>query len=363
MGCTSMNLSEKVANLPLTPGVYLMKDHLGHIIYVGKAKRLKKRVQSYFYDNKGHSPKVKQLVRHIRDLDYIETDTEFEAFLLECRMIKDIKPMYNKKMKNPLAYTYITVRDKRPYAQLDISYEPEEDGQVFGPYTSRSTVERAILGIKESQRILCSSPQAKSSLCLNYSLGLCIGMCGGGEALLKYNEIMQRIIGLLSGKDHSILAEMEKKMEEAAQRFDFETAAKTRDYLTAVHALLQKEAVIGFTGANNNIAVLERIDGFTLKLILIKGSNVLYAGKIAGGQAEAPLAVEIAAAIAGCFESAPALAADTIGRDRIDEAQIIYSHLTHSSDSHLIIPDEWLLPEYSGELQAAVRGLLASCAG
>ncbi|MFC6647946.1 GIY-YIG nuclease family protein [Paenibacillus rhizoplanae] len=99
-------LTDKVAGLPLTPGVYLMKDGLGHVIYVGKAKQLRKRVQSYFYNNKGHSPKVKQLVKHIRDLDYRLTDTELEAFMLECQLIKEIKPMYNRKMKSARLQLY-----------------------------------------------------------------------------------------------------------------------------------------------------------------------------------------------------------------------------------------------------------------
>nr|WP_307585753.1 UvrB/UvrC motif-containing protein [Paenibacillus wynnii] len=340
-----------------------MKDSLGHIIYVGKAKQLKKRVQSYFYNSKGHSPKVKQLVRNIRDLEFILTDTEFEAFMLECQLIKEIKPMYNRKMKNPMAYSYIAIRSNEAYRKLEVTYDFNEDGQNlhFGPYTSRSTVERAVQGIKESQRILCSSPHARTSHCLNHSLGLCIGMCAGGEALEKYNEIIDKIIALLNGTDMSILSDLERRMNEAAERFDFETAAKYRDLTGAVSSLIQKEKVIGFTEENKNIVVLEPMDEGTLKLILIKGSRILFRTRMD----TTPLDIQqlhscIQSAISDHFKNQPLEAPVEISRHKLDEAQIIYSHLKSCSGSYLIIPEEWLSEENPANLDQAVDGLLKS---
>lgn len=359
-----MNLKEKVHSLPLTPGVYLMKDSLGHIIYVGKAKQLRKRVQSYFYNNKGHSPKVVQLVRHIRDLEYRLTDTEFEAFMLECQLIKEIKPMYNRKMKNPLAYSYISVREDKVRRQLEVSYDPGPPGDKlhFGPYTSRSTVERALQGIKESQRILCSNPHTQGSLCLNHSLGLCIGMCGGGEALEAYNRIMDRVIALLDGRDLSILNDLEQRMNEAAERFDFEAAAKYRDYAGAVQALLQKEKVSRFTGENNNIAVLEPVDGDSIKLILIKGARIIYRTALDLRHMDhGQLQAAVHSAILEQFAASAPEGAATISRHTIDEAQIIYSYLKSSSGSYLIVPPEWLAAAPGPLLADAVNKLLADC--
>ncbi|WP_310830731.1 UvrB/UvrC motif-containing protein [Paenibacillus pedocola] len=357
-----MNLTEKVQSLPLTPGVYLMKDSLGHIIYVGKAKQLRKRVQSYFYNNKGHSPKVVQLVRNIRDLEYRLTDTEFEAFMLECQLIKEIKPMYNKKMKNPLAYSYISIRaDRTGRRQIEVGYDPGPPGQHlhFGPYTSRSTVERAVQGIKESQRILCSSPNTGHSLCLNHSLGLCIGMCGGGEALDTYNIIIDRIIALLDGSDRGILNDLEQRMDEAAERFDFEAAAKYRDYAGAVQALLQKEQVSRFTGENKNIALLEPVDEHTLKLILIKGARILFRTKLDISQPDMEqLHRTVLAAVTGHFAAASSELAGEISRHTIDEAQIIFSYLKSSSGSYLIVPQEWLGGKPEPLLEEAVHRLL-----
>ncbi len=358
-----MSLAEKVAELPLSPGVYLMKDSLGHIIYVGKAKQLKKRVQSYFYNSTGHSPKVKQLVRNIKDLDYILTDTEFEAFMLECQLIKEIKPMYNKKMKNPLAYTYIAVRMAGLYRQLEVTYDSKDDEHslYFGPYTSRSTVERAVLGIKENQKILCSSPRNTHTLCLNHSLGLCLGMCAGGEALEKYNEIMDRIIALLHGTDTSLLSDLEWRMSQAAEKYDFETAAKYRDYTGAVSSLLQKEKVIGFTEENKNIVVLEPMNEYNLKLILIKGSVILYHAKLDTRITDPNQQhVHIRSAITDHFMNQVSEVREDLSRHKLDEAQIIYSYLTSRSGSYLIIPDEWLVTMTHTRLDEAVHELLNS---
>ncbi|MBW4084486.1 UvrB/UvrC motif-containing protein [Paenibacillus sp. S150] len=357
-----MNLAEKVADLPLSPGVYLMKDSLGHIIYVGKAKQLKKRVQSYFHKAKGHSPKVKQLVRNIRDLDYRLTDTEFEAFMLECELIKEIKPMYNKKMKNPLAYSYIAIRTDTAYRQLAVTYDPAEygDSPYFGPYTSRSTVERALQGIKESQKILCSTPHSKNAFCLNHSLGLCIGMCGGGEAPERYGEIMHRVEGLLNGNDHRILDELQRRMNLAAENFEFETAAKYRDYYTAVRALLQKEKVIGFTGQNKNIVVLESVNEQALKLILIQGSEILFRSRLEGTLSGTQLHAVIQSAITDCFGKPSSGKPIEISRHKLDEAQIIYSYLKSRSGSYALIPGEWLEAGNETVLTEAVGELIRS---
>lgn len=350
-------------NLPLTPGVYLMKDGHGHIIYIGKAKQLKRRVKSYFQNSKSHSPKVKQLVRNIKDLDIIHTDTEFEAFMLECKLIKEIKPMYNKKMKNPQAYTYIVIGADEKIRSLEITYDPvaQEGAQIFGPYTSRSTVERAVQGIKESSRILCSNPSFKNSLCLNHSLGLCIGMCAGGESAAKYNEIMDKIIALLNSTDSNILKEMEQRMTEAAEHYDFETAAKYRDYIGAVNFLIQKEKVIEFAQENQNIAILEAMNEQTLKLILLKGNRILSHTKLPYDQPNIThLQAAIKSEIISTFQSEPNQTPVAISRHDIDEAQIIYSYLKSSYCSYIIVLEEWFAaePENLSNLDAAVDELL-----
>jgi len=114
-----LNFKEKIKNLPSSSGVYLMKDSLQSIIYVGKSKNLKSRVSSYFVNSTSHSPKVVKLVKNVKDFEYILTDTEFEAFMLECKLIKEIKPIYNKKMKSPLSYTYIKIDKEKNMLVID----------------------------------------------------------------------------------------------------------------------------------------------------------------------------------------------------------------------------------------------------
>jgi excinuclease ABC subunit C len=203
----SIYLPDKVKNLPLTPGVYLMKDSQGQILYVGKAKNLKNRVQSYFRNSKHHSPKIKKLVKHLRDFDYILTETEFEAFMLECQLIQNMKPLYNRMMKSPQSFIYISISLTGKYRKIDIAYNHiEKDGKVyFGPFTSRSNVERALRGLKECFKLNCNNPNGKNSACLNYSLGSCLGRCLGGPAEQQYNEILDRFIGFMKGTDMSIL--------------------------------------------------------------------------------------------------------------------------------------------------------------
>ncbi|SEG25321.1 GIY-YIG nuclease family protein [Paenibacillus sp. UNC499MF] len=366
-----MNLAEKVKNLPLTPGVYLMKDRLGHIIYVGKAKSLKKRVQTYFQHSKAHSPKVKRLISNIRDFEIRLTDTEFEAFMLECRLIKQLKPLYNKKMKNPLAYTYLVIRSSREgLRRIDITNDPagQEGDLFFGPYTSRSTVEKAVQGLRESYRILCSSPHAKHSPCLNHSLGLCIGMCTGREdAVRAYNAILDKIISSLSGKPPVVLQDLERRMMEAAENHHFEAAAKYRDLMKTVGSLIRGEKVIGFAEEDRNIVILEPINEREAKLILVKGNRIVRDAKVAapcgdrnGPAAPHALRMGIRSAILAAFRpEEPVSPRPKISRHDIDEAQILYSFLQGSARSYLIVPGRWLVPGHEDELGEAVEELIA----
>lgn len=342
-------LKDKVKALPLTPGVYLMKDSLDNIIYVGKAKQLRRRVQSYFVKSSGHSPKTRVLVSHIRDLEVRHTDTEFEAFLLECRLIKELRPIYNRKMKNPEAYTYITIgRAKENGLRcLAVSYRPEEDGGLrrFGPYSSRGTVERALDGIKECLRIVCSNPAGGRGPCLNYALGRCIGMCAGGNAAQVYEGIVERIILFLEGRSTEISELMEKRMVEAAERFDFEAAARYRDEGRAVQYLLQREKMISFAETGHISLVLEDMDGGMAKLFLIKGNRLLLNHRLplpVEGALRTALAPEIGRLVRAAYAASGTEQQGPITRFDVDEAQIIYSYLQGAAASSRQLEEGWL---------------------
>ncbi|MEH7546102.1 GIY-YIG nuclease family protein [Neobacillus vireti] len=335
-----MKLKEKVTSLPLTPGVYLMKDSHGHIIYVGKAKNLKRRVKSYFQQSKAHPQKIKKMVANLDDFDYVLTDTEFEAFLLECKLIKELKPHFNKKMKSPRSYTYLVIKIVEEKRVLEMAHSlVKNDGNLyFGPYINKHTVERAIVGIKEAFKICCSNPSMKHGPCLNYTLGLCIGMCLGGSALEQYNRILDKIIALLNRTDTEILEEIEQGMLAASEQFQFELAAKYRNILETINALLDKEQVIEFTEANQNIVVVESITESTYKLFLIKGNKILYREKLNSHQKQGNIMNNLLT----YFKKAHPCSSIVVSKDELDVAQIIYSYLKSGNCFYRIIPDYWL---------------------
>ncbi|WP_028590634.1 GIY-YIG nuclease family protein [Paenibacillus massiliensis] len=343
-----MNLTEKVNHLPLTPGVYLMKDQFGTIIYIGKAKALRKRVQSYFHQNTAHSPKVKRLVQQIRDLEVLHTDTEFEAFMLECKLIKQWKPMYNAKMKNPLAYTYLALRTNGVLKHIEIIDTPEDIQveRIWGPYTSKSMIEQALYGLQEALQLLCSHPHLRrgsmpsgSSPCLNYELGLCLGVCTGElEAIQQYNERVERISLLLQEEDQSILEDMEQRMYKAGEAYEFEVAARIRDQLKAVRFLLRHEQVVEFAAVNHQIAVLERMEDGRAKLMLVTGSRIIDSTlldilELTATEQRRTLRSAIIHGLQGMQDDEDsgnttlAEPQHNMSRDDIDEAQIVYRYI------------------------------------
>ena len=354
-----MDLKEKVKNLPSTPGVYLMKDSSSSIIYVGKSKNLRSRVSSYFHSSKSHSPKTIKLVKNLKDFEYMLTDTEFEAFMLECKLIKELKPLYNRMMKSQLSYSYIKIEIKQKYPNINFCNERvESDGNLyFGPYTNKNTVERAVCGIKENCKLLCSSTSRSNSACLNYSLGLCIGMCMGDAVKDQYSSIIDSIINLLNGTDRKIIKEMEEKMNIAAKKFDFETAAKYRDYISAVSCLLRKEKVIEFTEENKNIALLETLRDNSAKFFLIKGNKVLFSKIYKLHSLDTK---QLKEAILIYFKDKELNSDLRVDRNGIDEAQIIYSYLKNSSCKYIILPDKWLNKDNNIALEKVLSKLLNS---
>lgn len=358
-----MNLKEKVSSLPSSPGVYLMKDSQDSVIYVGKSKKLKSRVGSYFQNSKSHSPKIVKLVKNIHDFEYILTDTEFEAFLLECKLIKEIKPIYNKLMKSPMSYCYIRITINEKYPDIELSNECDSnDGNLyFGPYTSKNTVEAAIQGIKECCKIMCSNKSRKSAACLNYSLGLCIGTCINDSAKEQYNLIINKIVNLLNGCDITILSEMEANMAAAAEKFDFETAAKYRDYISKVNSLISKKEVIEFVEENKNIAMIEWLSNDTFKFFIIKGNKVLFSENHAINNFNLEdLKAAIKQHMFFYFNTKTSQTFIEIRKDEIDEAQIIYSYLKSSKSncSHVVIPEQWIIDANDKDINVAINEIL-----
>lgn len=339
-----MTLKEKVKNLPSCPGVYLMKDSLDTIIYVGKSKNLKNRVSSYFYKSKPSSSKLEKLVQNLKDFDYIVTDTEFEAFMLECQLIKKLKPAYNKLMKNPLAYAYIKITMDESYPKIEVTNSNDKNPKnlYFGPYARKGIVENALEGLKEFYKINCSNPTKKNSTCLKHSLGLCLGMCADSRAKDQYNNVIKKIIKFLNELDNTLILELEEAMNKASEEFNFEAAAKYRDCIEAIKSLINKEKVIDFTKANNNILMLESLKENQIKSFFIKGNKVIFSKKYTFYTLTKELIQVLKNDILINFNNDVLNSSTKVTRDDIDEAQIIYSYLRTSNCKYIIIPDEHL---------------------
>lgn len=358
-----MDIKEKIKALPASPGVYLMKDSLGGIIYVGKSKNLKSRVSSYFQNLKAKSPKVIKMVKNLKDFEYILVDTEFEAFLLECRLIKELKPMYNRQMKNPQSYTYIKINTGINTHGIEICNEIDNNAGTtyFGPYESKNTAARGIDAIREYFKMPNCGNFKKYSSCLNYTLEFCFGRCRDSNSKEKYIDILKKAIKLLQGKDKSVISEMEQKMFSYSKDFDFESAAKYRDYIKAVKYLVRKNKVVGFAKENKNIALVEFISDNTFKFFLIKGNRILYSHKYLMENPD-ELKITLRYYILSCFQYKTTDRFKNISKEAIDESQIIYSYLKNKSNScrYTVIFKKWLKDSEPNKIDDAIVKLLSN---
>lgn len=236
--------------LPDKPGVYIMKNALGEVIYVGKAKVLKNRVRQYFQSSKNHSEKVKAMVKNISEFEYIITDSEIEALILECNLIKKHRPRYNILLKDDKGYPYIKITINEDFPRVYVTRVVAKDGgKYFGPYTDASAVYETIELIKKifpvrTCKKAIKEGGAKWRPCLNYHIGLCKAPCGGNIGKEEYNKIIEDIIDLLSGKDKNLTQSLKEEMERAAENLEFEKAAGLRDKILSVEKIREKQKII-----------------------------------------------------------------------------------------------------------------------
>lgn len=215
-------------NLPEKPGVYIMKNNLGEIIYVGKAKILKNRVKSYFQNSKNHSEKVRVMVKNIAEFEYIITDTEMEALILECNLIKKYSPKYNIVLKDDKFYPFIKITINDDYPRVFVTRKYAKDGsKYFGPYTNGTAVYETINLINKlfplrTCKLSIKEDGEKVRPCLNYHIKKCLGPCAGHVSKEKYLEMINDIMDILKGKDKTIVSNLKSSMEKASMNLEFE---------------------------------------------------------------------------------------------------------------------------------------------
>ncbi len=277
-----LSLEDKLKNLPENPGVYIMKDETNEIIYVGKAKNLKNRVKQYFQSSRGHSPKVVAMVEKIRDLEYIITDTELEALILECNLIKKHRPRYNILLKDDKQYPYIKVTVNETYPRIMITREIKRDrAKYFGPYTDLSAVNRTIEIINKLFPIRSCNKNieriaGKERPCLNFHIHRCIAPCQGNISKEAYREIVKRIIMVLDGKQEELIEELHKKMQYAAENLNFEEAAELRDSIAAVRKIAERQKIISSSFIDQDAIAMARQDGEAcMQVFFIRGGKLI----------------------------------------------------------------------------------------
>ncbi len=253
-------LRKKAMSLPLRPGVYLMKDKSGTIIYVGKAKALKNRVSSYFGSHTNHTTKVIRMVEHVQDFDYIVTDSEFEALVLECSLIKQHSPKYNILLKDDKGYHYVKIT-KGDWPRIDAAMQLVDDGSEYiGPYTGSFAVRQTVDEVKKIFRL----PQCTKTFpvthrqrpCLNFHISQCSAPCAGKISQADYKRSVEQAVDFLKGGSAETVKRMQAEMEQAAENLDFEKAAVLRDRIAAITKFGEKQKVVSADVAEQDVFAL-----------------------------------------------------------------------------------------------------------
>lgn len=243
-----MSLQETVRQLPDAPGVYLFKDARGRVVYIGKALSLRKRVQTYFHAD-APVEKVAAFIPQVRDLEVILTDNELEALILESNLIKEKRPRYNVVLRDDKHYPFLKLDLKDPWTRPQVVRRIKDDGALyFGPYVPAGVMWQT-LGVlnKTFPYRKCRNIQGRR-LCLDYHLGRCLGPCEGKADRQEYDRVIERVRLVLEGKDRELAKDLEQGMEAAADRLEYERAARLRDQLFSLRQATAGQKVLSATG-------------------------------------------------------------------------------------------------------------------
>lgn len=275
-----MTLSDKIKNIPPRPGVYLFKDADGRVIYVGKAVSLKNRVRSYFQAGAKQAPKVKAMLRRAVDLDYIVTDSEMEALILENNLIKKHRPKYNVLLKDDKTYPYIKVTVQEEFPRVHITRRVVKDGaRYFGPFTHVGAVNETLRLLKKIFPLrTCKQrePAPRDRPCLNYHIRRCLGPCCNLVERPAYRETVNEVVLFLEGRQEDLTKRLRQRMEQAAENLEFEKAAELRDQLLAVEKIVERQKVVSTDLVDQDVIAMARgFDEACLTVFFIRGGKLI----------------------------------------------------------------------------------------
>ena len=278
------DIQEQLKKLPAEPGVYLMKNKNDKIIYVGKAISLKNRVRQYFQSSKNHTSKVKSMVKNIAKFEYIITDSELEALILECNLIKQYRPKYNVLLRDDKTYPYIKVTVNEDYPRvLKVRKVLKDKAKYFGPYTNITAVNDTLEIIRNTYPIRTCNIDIEKAIankvrpCLNKHIKKCIGPCTGEVSKEEYTKMIEEVILFLSGKEERLIEILKEKMNKCAMDFNFEDAAIYRDKIRSLEDMVQKQKIdSGTSDLNQDIIAMARAhDEACVQVFFIRNGKIV----------------------------------------------------------------------------------------
>jgi excinuclease ABC subunit C len=327
------SLQELLDTLPTKPGVYLMKDAQGTIIYVGKAINLRARVRSYFHASAEENPKVQRLVATIDDIDFIVTASELEALILESNLIKRHKPRYNVRLKDDKRYPYIKVTWQEDYPKVLIVRRMEQDGaRYFGPFTASWAVQQTLQTLRRvfpyltCNRVITGQDERA---CLFHDLGLCLAPCIGAVSKEEYRAMIDGLCRFLEGKSDEIVTDLEARMQAAADEWNFEQAAAYRDQLAAIQRVIERQKIVSPAMADQDVIAFARSNGDAcVQVFFIRNGRLI--GReyfVLDGTAEETDTEIVASFVKQFYDEAAYVPPEILLPHEIDEALIIQEWL------------------------------------
>lgn len=339
------NIDEELKKLPASPGVYLMHDRKDEIIYVGKAVNLKNRVRQYFQRSRNVTAKIERMVSKIKYFEYIVTDSEIEALILECNLIKEYRPRYNTMLKDDKSYPYIKVTVQEDYPRLLFSRDLKKDkSKYFGPYTSATAVKDTIelltkiYKIRTCNRIL-PRDVGKERPCLYYHINQCLAPCQGGVSKEGYKEAIKNSMEFLNGNFARVLEMLEHKMAKASEDLDFEGAIVYRDLLNSVRQIVQKQKVEADNMEDKDIIAFSA-DGYdaVVQVFFIRNGKLLGREHFYLTIAPQDKGREILGSfIKQYYAGTPFIPGELLIQEEIDDEEIISKWLSGKSGQKVVI--------------------------
>ena len=344
----NFNIQEELKKLPGKPGVYLMHDERDAIIYVGKAISLKNRVRQYFQSSRNKGAKIEQMVTHISRFEYIVTDSELEALVLECNLIKEHRPKYNTMLMDDKSYPFIKVTVNEPFPRVMLARQMKKDkAKYFGPYTSAGAVKDTIELIRKLYHIRScnrSLPKdiGKERPCLNYHIHQCQAPCQGYISKEEYRKSIDEVVRFLNGHYDLVLKELEEKMMAASDSLEFEKAIEYRELLTSVQKVAQKQKITDTAGDDRDIiAMASEGEDAVVQVFFIRSGRLIGRDHFYLKSAENDTEGEILSSfIKQFYAGTPYIPAELMLPEEIEDQDIIEEWLTARRERrvHLRIP-------------------------